>query len=46
MATTKVLRDAQDERVVVTTFLDVSEITLLRNALVAAEQPIRRRRRS
>lgn len=37
MATTKVLHDGQGDRVVVTTFLDVSEINLLRNALLAAQ---------
>lgn len=37
IATTKVLHDAQGDRVVVTTFMDVSEINLLRNALLAAQ---------
>lgn len=37
IATTKVLHDGQGDRVVVTTFMDVSEINLLRNALLAAQ---------
>lgn len=37
MASTNVLYRANGERVVVTSFMDVSEINLLRNALMAAE---------
>ncbi len=37
MATTNVLHRRAGERVVVTTFMDISEINLLRNALAAAE---------
>ena len=37
MASTNVLRRGKEERVVVTTFMDVSEINVLKNALLAAQ---------
>lgn len=37
MATTNVLRKVGGQRVVVTTFMDISEINLLKNALMAAQ---------
>lgn len=37
MATTKVLHSGHGERIAVTTFMDISEIKLLKNALMAAQ---------